>query len=130
MGAGRRLRESFPDVRSWRRPSRFQGDPVMGLRSLEDGYVPPILDVSQLDRKLLVSNAEAVAGMQALLEQEGIFAGISSGARRCTSPGGSPTSSTRASSSRSSPTAAGSTCPRRSGRLTTWSAAMEHALWW
>jgi cysteine synthase B len=51
----------------------------MGLRSLEEGYVPPILDVSQLDRKLLVSNAEAVAGMRALLEQEGIFAGISAG---------------------------------------------------
>jgi cysteine synthase B len=51
----------------------------MGLRSLEDGYVPPILDVSQLDRKLLVSNAEAVAAMRALLEEEGIFAGVSSG---------------------------------------------------
>jgi cysteine synthase len=53
---------------------------VMGLRSLEDGYVPPILDVSQLDRKLLVTNAEAVAGLHALLEREGVFAGVSSGA--------------------------------------------------
>jgi len=52
----------------------------MGLRSLEDGYVPPILDVSKLDRKLLVSNAESVAGVRLLLEQEGIFAGVSSGA--------------------------------------------------
>jgi cysteine synthase B len=52
----------------------------MGLRSLQDGYVPPILDVSQLDRKLLVSNAESVAGMRALLEREAIFAGVSSGA--------------------------------------------------
>src|SRR5207248_3167684 len=56
------------------------GDPVMGLRSLEDGYVPPILDVSKLDRKLLVSNAEAVAGVRALLDQEGVFAGVSAGA--------------------------------------------------
>ena len=56
------------------------GDPVMGLRSLEDGYVPPILDVAQLDRKLLVSNAEAVAGLRALLDREGVFAGVSSGA--------------------------------------------------
>jgi molybdopterin/thiamine biosynthesis adenylyltransferase/cysteine synthase/rhodanese-related sulfurtransferase len=70
MGAGRRVRESFPDV-TVAPPSRCLGDPVMGLRSLEDGYVPPILDVAQLDRKLLVSNAEAVAGLRALLEQEG-----------------------------------------------------------
>jgi len=52
----------------------------MGLRSLEDGYVPPILDVSKLDRKVLVSNAEAVAGLHALLDREGVFAGVSSGA--------------------------------------------------
>jgi cysteine synthase B len=52
----------------------------MGLRSLEDGYVPPVLDVSQLDRKLLVSNADAVAGLRALLDEEGVFAGVSSGA--------------------------------------------------
>jgi [CysO sulfur-carrier protein]-thiocarboxylate-dependent cysteine synthase len=78
MGAGRRLRETFPDaVVAAAEP--LPGDPVMGLRSLEEGYVPPILDVSQLDRKLLVSNAEAVAGMRALLESEGIFAGVSSG---------------------------------------------------
>jgi len=52
----------------------------MGLRSLDEGYVPPILDVSKLDRKLLVSNAESVAAVRALLEREGIFAGVSSGA--------------------------------------------------
>ena len=56
------------------------GDPVMGLRSLEDGYVPPVLDVSRLDRKVLVSNEESVAGLRALLDEEGIFAGVSSGA--------------------------------------------------
>jgi cysteine synthase B len=78
MGAGRRLRESFPDV-VVAAAEPLPGDPVMGLRSLEEGYVPPILDVSQLDRKLLVSNAESVAGMRALLEAEGIFAGVSSG---------------------------------------------------
>ena len=52
----------------------------MGLRSLADGYVPPILDVSKLDRKLLVSNEESVAGLRLLLEREGIFGGVSSGA--------------------------------------------------
>ena len=78
MGAGRRLRERFPEV-VVAAAEPIPGDPVLGLRSLEDGYVPPILDVEQLDRKLLVSNAEAVAGMRALLESEGIFAGVSSG---------------------------------------------------
>jgi [CysO sulfur-carrier protein]-thiocarboxylate-dependent cysteine synthase len=79
MGAGERLRESFPDlVVAAAEP--LPGDPVMGLRSLEDGYVPPILDVSKLDRKLLVSNEDAVAGVRTLLEREGIFAGVSSGA--------------------------------------------------
>ena len=79
MGAGRRLRESFPEV-VVAAAEPLPGDPVMGLRSLEDGYVPPILDVSQLDRKVLVSNAEAVAGLRALLDREGVFAGVSAGA--------------------------------------------------
>jgi [CysO sulfur-carrier protein]-thiocarboxylate-dependent cysteine synthase len=79
MGVGERLRESFPDV-VIAAAEPLPGDPVMGLRSLEDGYVPPILDVSKLDRKLLVSNAEAVAGVRALLEREGVFAGVSAGA--------------------------------------------------
>jgi cysteine synthase len=79
MGAGARLRESFPDlVVAAAEP--LPGDPVMGLRSLEDAYVPPILDVSKLDRKVLVSNAEAVAGLRALLDREGVFAGVSAGA--------------------------------------------------
>jgi cysteine synthase B len=56
------------------------GDPVMGLRSLEEGYVPPILDVAKLDRKILVSNAESVAGLRLLVQREGIFGGVSSGA--------------------------------------------------
>ena len=79
MGAGERLRESFPEV-VVAAAEPLPGDPVMGLRSLEDGYVPPILDVSKLDRKLLVSNAEAAASVRLLLEREGIFAGVSSGA--------------------------------------------------
>jgi cysteine synthase B len=79
MGVGERLRESFPDV-VVAAAEPLPGDPVMGLRSLDDGYVPPILDVSKLDRKLLVSNEESLAGVRALVEQEGIFAGVSSGA--------------------------------------------------
>jgi cysteine synthase B len=79
MGAGARLRESFPDV-VVAAAEPLPGDEVMGLRSLEDGYVPPILDVSKLDRKLLVSNEESVAGLRLLLTREGIFGGVSSGA--------------------------------------------------
>ena len=79
MGAGERLRESFPDV-VVAAAEPLPGDPVMGLRSLDDGYVPPILDVAKLDRKILVSNDDAVAGVHALLAREGIFAGVSGGA--------------------------------------------------
>ena len=79
MGAGERLRESFPDV-VVAAAEPLPGDEVMGLRSLADGYVPPILDVSKLDRKLLVTNAESVAGLRLLLDREGVFGGVSSGA--------------------------------------------------
>jgi [CysO sulfur-carrier protein]-thiocarboxylate-dependent cysteine synthase len=79
MGAGERLRESFPDV-AVAAAEPLPGDEVMGLRSLAEGYVPPILDVAKLDRKLLVTNAEAVAGLRLLIEREGLFGGVSSGA--------------------------------------------------
>jgi cysteine synthase B len=79
MGTGERLRESFPDI-VVAAAEPLPGDAVMGLRSLDDGYVPPILDVSKLDRKVLVSNAESVAAVHALLDREGIFAGVSAGA--------------------------------------------------
>jgi [CysO sulfur-carrier protein]-thiocarboxylate-dependent cysteine synthase len=79
MGTGARLRETFPDV-VVAAAEPLPGDPVMGLRSLDDGYVPPILDVSKLDRKVLVSNEESVRAVHALLNKEGIFAGVSAGA--------------------------------------------------
>src|SRR3989441_8961693 len=79
MGTGERLRESFPGV-TVAAAEPLPGDPVMGLRSLEDGYVPPILDVSKLDRKVLVSNEESVREVKRLLDEEGLFAGVSSGA--------------------------------------------------
>jgi [CysO sulfur-carrier protein]-thiocarboxylate-dependent cysteine synthase len=79
MGTGERLRESFPDV-VVAAAEPLPGDPVLGLRSLDDGYVPPILDLSKLDRKLLVSNEESVREVRRLLDEEGIFAGVSAGA--------------------------------------------------
>ena len=79
MGTGARLRERFPDV-VVAAAEPLPGEAVMGLRSLAEGYVPPILDVGQLDRKILVSNAESVAGLKELLASEGILGGVSSGA--------------------------------------------------
>src|SRR2546430_6677808 len=79
MGVGRRLRETWPDV-VVAAAEPVPGDPVMGLRSLDEGYVPPILDVSKLDRKLLVSNQESVREVRRLLDEEGLFAGVSAGA--------------------------------------------------
>ncbi len=79
MGTGRRLREANPDVQIVA-AEPLQGDPVMGLRSLEDGYTPPILDIRELDRKVLVSNTESVLALRKLHDLEGIFAGVSAGA--------------------------------------------------
>jgi len=79
MGVGERLRETFPDI-VVAAAEPLPGDPVMGLRSLDEGYVPPILDVSKLDRKVLVSNEESVREVRRLLDEDGIFAGVSAGA--------------------------------------------------
>ena len=56
------------------------GERVQGLRSLDDGFVPPVLDASVLDDRYLVGNRDAVVGVRRLLREEGIFAGLSSGA--------------------------------------------------
>ncbi len=79
MGCGERLRESFPDIQICA-AEPMHGEDVAGLRSLDDGYVPPILDVAKLDRKILVSNTDAVRSLHDLLNREGIFGGVSSGA--------------------------------------------------
>jgi cysteine synthase B len=53
---------------------------VQGLRSLEEGYVPPILDAAVLDDRYLVSNRDSLVGLRRLMRAEGIFAGLSCGA--------------------------------------------------
>jgi cysteine synthase B len=58
----------------------MQGEAVQGLRSLEDGFVPPVLDQSVLDAKILVSSLDAIRRTRQLKDQEGIFAGPSCGA--------------------------------------------------
>jgi [CysO sulfur-carrier protein]-thiocarboxylate-dependent cysteine synthase len=79
MGNARRLKEEDEDTLIVA-AEPLQGELVQGLRSLEDGYIPPILDLSLLDRKIFVSNRDAVVWTKKLVEEEGIFAGVSSGA--------------------------------------------------
>jgi [CysO sulfur-carrier protein]-thiocarboxylate-dependent cysteine synthase len=79
MGSSRRLKEHRADVKIIA-CEPLQGDPVSGLRSLDDGFVPPILDLTRLDRKLLVSNRDSIVMTRRLADEEGIFAGVSSGA--------------------------------------------------
>ena len=78
MGCSRRLKEHREEIEVVA-VEPLQGDPVSGLRSLEDGFVPPILDLARLDRKLLVGNRDAILMTRRLAEEEGIFAGVSSG---------------------------------------------------
>ena len=79
MGVGRYLKERNPAVQvvAVEPPA---GELVQGLRSLEDGFVPPIFDPSVLDRKLIVRPRESIVWLRRLLDEAGVFAGISSGA--------------------------------------------------
>ncbi len=78
-GAGRRLKEHNPDVKVIAAEPEL-GELVYGLRSLDEGFIPPILDESILDGKQLVAAEDALRWTRELAEREGIFAGISSGA--------------------------------------------------
>ena len=78
MGVGRRLKEHNPQVKivaAAPEPDDF----ISGLRSLEEGFIPPILDINLLDARILVSSFNAFRATKELLEKEGIFAGVSSG---------------------------------------------------
>ncbi len=79
MGVGRYLREHKPEVQivAVEPPA---GELVQGLRSLDDGFVPPIFDPEILDRKTIVRNRESIEWTRRLLDECGVFAGISSGA--------------------------------------------------
>src|SRR5262245_15818296 len=79
MGTGRFLRAHKPDVRIVAAEPQ-PGEQVQGLRSLEEGFVPEILDPSVLDFKYLVSNRDAIAALRDLVFKEGIFGGPSCGA--------------------------------------------------
>ena len=80
MGNARRFKEELGDRVTIVAAEPMQGEPVQGLRSLEDGFIPPIIDLSLLDRKIFVTNRDAIVWTRKLLDEEGLFAGVSSGA--------------------------------------------------
>jgi cysteine synthase B len=79
MGVSRYLREHKDGVRIVA-AEPLPGELVQGLRSLDDGFIPEILDPSFIDAKYLVSNRDAIAALRELVFREGIFAGPSCGA--------------------------------------------------
>ena len=78
-GVGRRLKEHNPAVRIVA-AAPHPGDLVQGLRSLGEGYIPPVLDESVLDGRIVVDSATSFRATRELTERTGIFAGVSSGA--------------------------------------------------
>jgi cysteine synthase B len=78
-GVGRRLKEHNPNIRVIATLPPV-GDLVQGLRSLDEGFIPPVLDESLLDERMVVDSRTSFAAAKELLQKEGIFAGVSSGA--------------------------------------------------
>ena len=78
-GNARRLKEYNPAIKVVA-AEPLQGEAVQGLRSLEDGFVPPVLDQSLIDARILVMSGDAIRRTRQLKDQEGIFAGPSCGA--------------------------------------------------
>ncbi|MDX1619577.1 MAG: cysteine synthase family protein [Nitriliruptorales bacterium] len=78
-GAGRRLKQWNPDVKVYAAEPEY-GDLVYGLRNLDEGYVPEVLDESVLDSRIKVNSLKALDWTRRLAREEGIFAGVSTGA--------------------------------------------------
>jgi cysteine synthase B len=79
MGVGRFLRENVPGVKIVAAEPRY-GELVYGLRNIDEGFVPELYDASVLDTRFSVGPEDALRRTRQLIEQEGIFAGISTGA--------------------------------------------------
>lgn len=79
MGAGKYLREKNPDIAIIAAEPRY-GEVVYGLRNLDAGFVPELYDASVITRRFSVGAEDSVRRVKELLEVEGIFSGISSGA--------------------------------------------------
>lgn len=79
MGVGRALRRSFPaiEIVAAEPPA---GETISGLRSMADGYIPPVFDPTALDGRVLVRSGPSIAMMRRLVDEEGLFVGPSSGA--------------------------------------------------
>ena len=112
MGVGRFFREHKPDVRIVAAEPRY-GELVYGLRNLDEGFVPELYDESLIDSRFSVGPRDAVRRVRELIDAEGIFAGISTGAilHAALAQAGKARQGRRARRHRasSSPTAAGST---------------------
>jgi cysteine synthase B len=78
-GTGHYLKEKLPNVQVIAAVPH-PGDLVQGLRALEEGFIPPVLDESVLDGRIVVDSVTSFATVKELMEKEAIFAGISSGA--------------------------------------------------
>ena len=82
MGVGRRLKEHDSGIRIVA-VVPHPDDVIQGLRSLEEGFIPPILDISLLDSRIMIESREAFRTTRELMQKEGIFAGVSSGSVVC-----------------------------------------------
>ncbi|MBN1862545.1 MAG: cysteine synthase family protein [Dehalococcoidales bacterium] len=81
-GISRRLRESYPDIRVVG-VEPYPGDSIQGLKCMDENEVPAVLDLSLITERINVSSREAAAATRRLLKEEGVFAGLSSGAALC-----------------------------------------------
>src|SRR5689334_9762896 len=79
MGVGRFFRENKPTVRIVAAEPRY-GELVYGLRNMDEGFVPELYDETLIDARFSVGPRDAVRRVRELLDEEGIFAGISTGA--------------------------------------------------
>ncbi len=130
MGNGRAASRRSWATRWIVAPSRCRASRSRGLRSLDDGFIPPIIDLSLLDRKIFVTNRDAIVWTRRLLDEEGVFAAsprAPSRRSRCASP----TRWTRATSSSSSATTDGSTSPAGSTHAARDEIEnLESTVWW
>jgi cysteine synthase len=78
-GVGKRLKQHDPAIKIYAAEPEY-GDLVYGLRNLDEGYVPEVLDALVLDARIKVNSRKALAMTRRLATDEGIFAGVSTGA--------------------------------------------------
>lgn len=78
-GISRRLKEKYPDIKVIG-AEPYPDDPIQGLKCMDDVQIPPMVDLSLITERIRVTSREAAAATRQLLDREGIFAGLSSGA--------------------------------------------------